>query len=160
MKILYFIYTLPFNRLARIDLGGNYQRKGCRMKKVFLSVVVMLGVLIGADYSKMSNEELIEQAGKFPVEEAVVYHKELQKRVDGMTMAESREFFSKLRAAKNKNEENMKMKDLRERREQIRLLLAKAGIRPHYQSKMSGAGCDDCNQSVKPKKKHRDCECK
>lgn len=125
------------------------------MKKIVLSVVVMFGALFGIDYSKMSNEELIGQAGKFPVKEAVAYHKELQKRADEMTVAQSREFFAQVKQAKVKNEENMKRKDLRERNAQIRSLLIQAGMHPHMQGKgMMG----DTMKSDKMKKR-KDCGC-
>lgn len=92
------------------------------MKK-FLSVgLVVVGAVsgvFGVDYSKMSNDELISQSGKFEPKEALSYFKEVIKRTESMSEAQMREFRFKLSEERIKAEENMLVKDYRARKKAI-----------------------------------------
>lgn len=92
------------------------------MKKFLgLSLIVasVVSGVFGADYSKMSNDELVAQSGKFDPKEALSYFQEVLKRTEKMTEAQIREFRFKLSEERIKNEENMLVKDYRARKKAI-----------------------------------------
>ncbi|MGX2983491.1 DUF1104 domain-containing protein [Helicobacter sp. 23-1045] len=78
-----------------------------------LAVTIASGALFAADFSKSSNADLLNLAGKIKAEEAKDYFAEIEKRVDEMTGKEAREFREKFHANEQKVFDNMKMKDIR-----------------------------------------------
>lgn len=78
-----------------------------------LAVTIASGALFAADFSKSSNDDLLNLAGKIKAEEAKDYFAEIEKRVDEMTGKEAREFREKFRANEEKVFDNMKTKDIR-----------------------------------------------
>lgn len=92
------------------------------MKK-FLGLSLIVASLVsgafGVDYSKMSNEELISQSGKFDPKEAFAYISEVVKRTEKMSEAQVREFRFKLDEERIKTEENMLVKDYRARKKAV-----------------------------------------
>lgn len=75
--------------------------------------IIASGALFAADFSKSSNADLLNMAGKVKAEEARDYFAEIDKRVDEMTGKEAREFWEKYRANEEKVFDNMKVKDIR-----------------------------------------------
>lgn len=114
------------------------------MKK-FLSLGLMIAGLatgvFGVDYSKMSNDELINQSGTFAPKEALSYLGEISKRMQTMSAQEMREFRFKLKEARLKAEESMIVKDLRERNAMICQELQKAPSRDHFLRKFAKRYC-------------------
>lgn len=78
-----------------------------------LAVTIASSALFAADFSKSSNDDLLNLAGKIKAEEAKDYFAEIEKRVDEMTGKEAREFREKFRANEEKVFDNMKVKDIR-----------------------------------------------
>ena len=78
-----------------------------------LTSILASGTLFAADFSKSSNADLLNLAGKVKAEEAKDYFAEIEKRVDEMTGKEAREFREKFHANEQKVFDNMKMKDIR-----------------------------------------------
>lgn len=78
-----------------------------------LAVTIASGALFAADFSKSSNDDLLNLAGKIKAEEAKDYFAEIEKRVNEMTGKEAREFREKFRANEEKVFDNMKVKDIR-----------------------------------------------
>lgn len=92
------------------------------MRKFLGLGLIVAGVVsgvFGADYSKMSNEELIAQSGKFDPKEAMSYFQEVIKRTEAMSEAQIREFRFKLNEERIKAEESMLVKDYRARKKAI-----------------------------------------
>ena len=92
------------------------------MKKFLGVALVVAGVasgVFGVDYSKMSDNELISQSGKFDPKEALGYFKEIFKRIEKMSDTQARTFVLELEKAKNASEENMLLKDYRARKKAI-----------------------------------------
>lgn len=114
------------------------------MKK-FLSLGLMIAGLatgvFGVDYSKMSNDELINQSGTFAPKEALSYLGEISKRMQTMSAQEMREFRFKLNEARLKAEESMIVKDLRERNAMICQELQKAPSGDHFLRKFAKRYC-------------------
>ena len=114
------------------------------MKK-FLSLGLMIAGLatgvFGVDYSKMSNDELINQSGTFAPKEALSYLGEISKRMQTMSAQEMREFRFKLKEARLKAEESMIVKDLRERNAMICQELQKAPSGDHFLRKFVKRYC-------------------
>ena len=114
------------------------------MKK-FLSLGLMIAGLatgvFGVDYSKMSNDELINQSGTFAPKEALSYLGEISKRMQTMSAQEMREFRFKLKEARLKAEESMIVKDLRERNAMICQELQKAPSGDHFLRKFAKRYC-------------------
>ena len=80
----------------------------------FLAVsIIASGALFAADFSKSSNADLLNMAGKITATEAKDYFSEIDKRVDEMTGKEAREFWETYRANEEKVFDNMKVKDIR-----------------------------------------------
>lgn len=78
-----------------------------------LASILASGALFAADFSKSSNADLLNLAGKIQPSEAKDYFSEIEKRVDEMTGKEAREFREKFHANEQKVFDNMKMKDIR-----------------------------------------------
>lgn len=118
--------------------------QGEKMKK-FLSLGLMIAGLatgvFGVDYSKMSNDELINQSGTFAPKEALSYLGEISKRMQTMSAQEMREFRFKLKEARLKAEESMIVKDLRERNAMICQELQKAPSEDHFLRKFAKRYC-------------------
>lgn len=118
--------------------------QGEKMKK-FLSLGLMIAGLatgvFGVDYSKMSNDELINQSGTFAPKEALSYLGEISKRMQTMSAQEMREFRFKLNEARLKAEESMIVKDLRERNAMICQELQKAPSGDHFLRKFAKRYC-------------------
>lgn len=111
-----------------------------------LSLIVAGAVsgVFGADYSKMSNDELIAQSGSFDPKEAVSYFQEVIKRTEAMSEAQIREFRFKLNEQRNKAEENMLLKDYRARKQAIceQLRIDFASAKPSkMMKKIAGSYC-------------------
>lgn len=80
----------------------------------FLAIsVIASGVLFAADFSKNSNADLLNMAGKVKAEDARDYFAEINKRVDEMTNKEARTFWETYRKNEEKVFDNMKVKDVR-----------------------------------------------
>lgn len=80
----------------------------------FLAIsIIASGALFAADFSKSSNADLLNMAGKVKADEARDYFAEIDKRVDEMTGKEAREFWEKYRANEEKVFDTMKVKDIR-----------------------------------------------
>ncbi|MGX3009957.1 DUF1104 domain-containing protein [Helicobacter sp. 23-1044] len=84
-----------------------------KILRSILAVTIASGALFATDFSKSSNDELLNLAGKIKAEEAKDYFAEIEKRVDEMTGKEAREFREKFHANEQKVFDNMKMKDIR-----------------------------------------------
>lgn len=78
-----------------------------------LAVTIASSALFAADFSKSSNDDLLNLAGKIKAEEAKDYFAEIEKRVDEMTGKEAWEFREKFFANEQKVFDNMKTKDIR-----------------------------------------------
>ena len=78
-----------------------------------LAVTIASGALFATDFSKSSNADLLNLAGKVKAEEAKDYFAEIEKRVSEMTGKEAREFRDKFFANEQKVFDNMKVKDIR-----------------------------------------------
>ena len=84
--------------------------------KVFSMILASIfasGALFAADFSKSSNADLLNMAGKVKAEEARDFFAEIDKRIDEMTGKEAREFWEKFRANEEKVFDGMKVKDVR-----------------------------------------------
>lgn len=75
--------------------------------------IIASGALFAADFSKSSNADLLNMAGKVKAEEARDYFAEIDKRVVEMTGKEAREFWETYRANEEKVFDTMKVKDIR-----------------------------------------------
>lgn len=129
------------------------------MKKFLgLSLIVagMMSGVFGADYSKMSNEELIAQSGVFDPKEAKAYFQEIIKRVEQMSEAQAREFRFKLHEERMKSEENMLLKDYRARKQAICTQLQSdfANVKASkMMKKIMGSYCKNDNKTHKEGKR-------
>lgn len=84
--------------------------------KVFSMILASIfasGALFAADFSKSSNADLLNMAGKVKAEEARDFFAEIDKRIDEMTGKQAREFWEKFRANEEKVFDGMKVKDVR-----------------------------------------------
>lgn len=84
--------------------------------KVFsmiLASVLASGALFAADFSKSSNADLLNMAGKVKADEARDFFVEVDKRIDEMTTKQAREFWEKFRKNEEKVFDGMKVKDVR-----------------------------------------------
>lgn len=121
------------------------------MKRYLSASLIVLGLsgfVFGADYAKMSNEELVKENGKFDPKDTVSYFSEVSKRVSKMTREELKDFRLKLRESGYKNEENMLVKDWRSRNEMICQELSKAQSQDHFLGKMAKVYCKK-NKKIK-----------
>ncbi|MCE3040459.1 DUF1104 domain-containing protein [Helicobacter anatolicus] len=88
------------------------------MKKI-ISVLAVCGFLFGADFSKVSNEDMAKMAGKVDAKDYADYFLELQKRFEKMAKDELKAFRKTIHEFKEKNQENMTLKELKEKRAEI-----------------------------------------
>ncbi len=91
--------------------------------KTFLSILVgavlSASVALAADFSKKSNDELINLSGKVAPKDYPDYKIEIHKRMQGMTLQESRDFANKLKDKSQSVYDKMTLKEYREYRESI-----------------------------------------
>ena len=80
---------------------------------IVLAGILASGALFAADFSKSSNADLLNMAGKVKAEDARDFFAEIDKRVDEMTGKEAREFWEKYRKNEEKVFDGMKVKDVR-----------------------------------------------
>ncbi|RAX54230.1 hypothetical protein CCY99_04255 [Helicobacter sp. 16-1353] len=81
--------------------------------------LVLGGFIFGADFSKKSNDEIINLAGSVEPKDIIDYDKEIKKRVEEMTMKDAREFMTKIKEQEKKIFDNMKVKDFKARQKAI-----------------------------------------
>ncbi len=98
-----------------------------------LASIVASSVLFAADFSKSSNADLLNMAGKVKAEEAKDFFAEIEKRIDEMTGKEAREFREKFRANEEKVFDTMKVKDIRAYKQSL------AGVRGGMPCEFGGA---------------------
>ena len=75
--------------------------------------IIASGVIFAADFSKSSNADLLNMAGKVKADEAKDFFDEIEKRLSEMTGKEAREFGETFRANEQKVFDTMKVKDIR-----------------------------------------------
>lgn len=100
--------------------------------------MALCGLLFGADFSKVSNDDLAKMSGKVAPNDFVEYFVELHKRFDNMTKAEFKEFHKKIHEFKEKNEESMTLKELREQ---------KAAILEKVREKVKSISKEECKNT-------------
>lgn len=84
-----------------------------KILNICVASIIASGALFAADFSKSSNADLLNMAGKISAADARDYFAEIDKRVDEMTGKEAREFWEKYRANEEKVFDTMKVKDIR-----------------------------------------------
>ena len=89
------------------------------MKKIIFALA-FLGLVWGHEFPMMSNEELANLAGNVQADEIVDYHMELHKRMQEMDKPQAKEFRKKLREIREKNTEDMTLKEYRAKMEAIK----------------------------------------
>lgn len=93
------------------------------MSKVFklglIASFVLGSFVFGADFSKKSNNEIINLAGSVEPKDVFDYDKEIKKRMEDMTMKDAREFRTKIKEQETKIYDNMKVKDFKARQKAI-----------------------------------------
>ncbi|MDE6885569.1 MAG: DUF1104 domain-containing protein [Helicobacteraceae bacterium] len=92
------------------------------MKKILkfsIATLALSGILFAADYSKVSNDELIKMSGSVQPKDMLDYKIEVGKRVDEMTMKDANEFKNKIREQEKQVYDNMKVKDFKARQKAI-----------------------------------------
>lgn len=126
---------------------------------IVLAGVLASGALFAADFSKNSNNDLLNMAGKVKAEEARDFFSEVEKRVDEMTGKQAREFWEKYRANEEKVFDGMKVKDARAYKQSLAEARFKAGDFADKKGKhnkkhgqFGGCGCGEMNPPPKPKK--------
>ncbi len=100
--------------------------------------VILSGMLFGADFSKQSNKELINLAGTVEPKDMMDYRKEIEKRIDEMTMKEAREFRTQIKEQATKAYDNMKVKDFKARQKAIMETMRennRGGCMPNFREK-------------------------
>lgn len=93
------------------------------MKKIVITLIgsMILGSSVFAlDLSSKSNKELELLAGKLEPKDMPSYFVEVEKRVDGMTLKEARDFRANIRANEMEIYDNMKTKDFKAREQAIK----------------------------------------
>ena len=90
------------------------------MKKILaLSLVgsfLVSGLLLGEDFAKKSNKDLINLAGKVKPKDVPEYRLEIAKRIEDMSVKEAREFEESIRKQAQKVYDGMKVKEFRDYR--------------------------------------------
>ena len=89
------------------------------MKKIIFALA-FLGLVWGHEFVKMSNDELANLAGVVQADEIVDYHMELHKRMQEMDKPQAKEFRKKLREIREKNTQDMTLKEYRAKMQAIR----------------------------------------
>lgn len=92
------------------------------MKFLFSMVLgaVVASVSFGADFSKLSNEELANLAGKIEPKDALDFKLEIQKRSEGLSKEAAHEFRQSIRQKAELVYSEMKVKDFKARKEAMR----------------------------------------
>lgn len=94
-------------------------------KAVLIGSFLMSGVAFGADFSKNSNEELINMAGKVKADEVLEYNAEIRKRMENMIKKDAKAFREKIKAQKEKVYDNMTLKEFKAKKKEIREAIKK-----------------------------------
>lgn len=108
------------------------------------------GVLFAADYSKQSNDDLVNLAGKVAPNDMFDYQAEIRKRSENMTIKDARAFHDKIKAQETKVYDEMKVKDWKARKAAIKeAMKAKCDANPqqcppHKGDFGRGDGRGDC----------------
>lgn len=133
-----------------------------RILSGILASFIASGVLFAADFSKSSDADLINLAGKVQPSDAKDYFAEIDKRIDEMTTKEARDFREKMRLNEEKVFDNMKVKDVRAYRKSIDEALgrkfphhAKMGDKRDFEKgqRFKGGKCSgDCSKNAPSKK--------
>ena len=113
--------------------------------KVFsmiLASVIASGALFAADFSKSSNADLLNMAGKISPNDARDFFAEVNKRVDEMTGKEAREFWEKYRANEDGVFDGMKVKDIRAYKQSLMGVKMPKGKKDKYYKKHGECGCE------------------
>lgn len=90
---------------------------------VFLKLLLLgslCSFVVGADFSKKSNDELINLSGIVNPKDEFDYKQEIKKRIKEMTKEERSNFRSKLMSKQNEVYDNMKVKDFKARNKEIK----------------------------------------
>lgn len=125
---------------------------------IVLAGVLASGALFAADFSKSSNNDLLNMAGKVKAEDARDFFSEIEKRVDEMTGKQAREFWEKYRANEEKVFDGMKVKDVRAYKQSLaeaRWKMPDSADKKGKHKKhgqFGGCGCGEMNPPPKPKK--------
>ncbi len=90
------------------------------IKISLISSFVFSGVIFGADFSKKTNDELIKLSGIVDPKDILDYRKEIENRIDNMTKKEAKEFRDRIREQEDRVYDDMKVKDLKLRKQEIR----------------------------------------
>lgn len=91
-----------------------------RLFNILLISGVMVSVVLANDFSKMSDRELINIAGKIQASEVPDYRIAVHSKMSNMKIKEAREFRDKIRQNKRLAMDNMTMKEYRAYRLQVR----------------------------------------
>ncbi|TLD84535.1 DUF1104 domain-containing protein [Helicobacter sp. MIT 11-5569] len=99
------------------------------MKSKFLLSVIAVGMLsmsaFGADYSKLSNEKLIEMSGDVAPKDYPDFTMEVHKRTQEMKVKDAEIFYDKLHQTRRNAHDAMSLKERREYRDAIRVEMQK-----------------------------------
>ena len=132
-----------------------------------LSSALSVSVLAAADFSKNSNQSLIDMAGNVAPKDYPDYKMEVHKRMQKMTKEEAKDFKDKMRTQSQKVNDTRTLKEFRERKEAIAQAieektknmtpeeLQKSGLAPHKNmgkakdKKDKKRDWSDCGCSVK-----------
>ena len=87
---------------------------------VLVGTTLSVSVALAADFSKKSNEELVNLSGKVAPKDYPDYKMEIHKRMQKMEIQEGRDFADNLRKNAQINYDKMTMKEYREYRDEIR----------------------------------------
>ncbi|PAF49377.1 hypothetical protein BKH41_01540 [Helicobacter sp. 12S02232-10] len=129
------------------------------MKKItsmILAGAICASFAFGADFSKKSNDDLVQMAGIVAPKDVPDYKIELNKRMKTMKKDEAMKFHQKLEEAMKKNTDNMTLKEFRERREAVKKAIdAKKKTMTKEQLKASGLDHHyQCDMDHQHKKSH------
>ena len=92
----------------------------CKIVKIgLIGSFILSGVVFGADFSKKTNDELVQLSGIVEPNDVLDYNKEIERRINEMTRKEAKEFRDKIREQEDKVYDNMKIKDLELRKKSI-----------------------------------------
>ena len=92
------------NKILAISLMGSF---------------ILSSFAFGADFSKKTNDELVNLSGVVEPKDILDYKKEIKSRVKNMTKDEAKAFNEKLKVQRDKVYDDMKVKDLKQRKEAI-----------------------------------------
>ena len=85
---------------------------------VLVGTALSVSVTLAADFSKKSNEELVNLSGKVAPKDYPDYRMEIHKRMQKMEIQEGRDFADNLRKNAQSNYDKMTMKEYREYRKE------------------------------------------